>query len=514
MSEENRTPKASFFSTNLDQTEIREILERIEENLVFRQVLKEQSCQTEPCEHMPPIAAPSLFELEGHLQYLNALKAPLFVPAGRVWERSLKRLLNLPVRLFGYVQNLFNQRLLMLLSELMNVLQTLSEHAKVLTWCRTHVLDLLERNSALHEQVKNLMTSRQEDAEKYQQALAERDQLIAWCKSEIVLLANRQREDMEGIKSILKEHSNAVEEHQNRLAGLREEHHLLHNQTGNLSRIQEELNGTIKQTFAEHHEGLAWCRSQLHDLQTTWDAMPRYDDTLRVEMEEKLAEQCKSVKEDQNNTAEWIRLVQAELRSVALDVREMKKGPAERPYVQGYLYTTVKPLGATENSEDMQELRVNLGCGHRLLEGHLNIDFRELPGVDVVAAAHRLPFKMDSIAELTSSHLVEHFREHEFKTMVLPHWRSRLQPVGRLRIICPDWEAMLDSLRSGTMTLGQFKEITFGGQEYEGNDHYAMYTPQTLSDLLLEGGFSDIEVVATARDNGGCPEMELIATKS
>ena len=76
------------------------------------------------------------------------------------------------------------------------------------------------------------------------------------------------------------------------------------------------------------------------------------------------------------------------------------------------------------------------------------------------------------------------------------------------------WEAMLRKLQAGEMTFAFFKEITFGSQEYEGNDHFSIYTPATLSGLLREHGFPKVDVLVTDRDNGGCPEMELVATKA
>jgi len=156
-------------------------------------------------------------------------------------------------------------------------------------------------------------------------------------------------------------------------------------------------------------------------------------------------------------------------------------------------------------------LRVNLGCGEQPWPNFINVDLRPLADVDVVADARRLPFEPASLAELASAHLIEHFREHQLRTRILPYWRSLLRPGGRLRIVCPDWEAMLKRLREGRMSIKAFKTITFGMQDYVGDDHFAMYTPETLSGLLHDTGFSDVQVVARDRINGECPEMELVA---
>ena len=156
-------------------------------------------------------------------------------------------------------------------------------------------------------------------------------------------------------------------------------------------------------------------------------------------------------------------------------------------------------------------LRVNLGCGEKTLPGYLNVDARELPEVDVVADVRRLPFDEGTLAEVASSHLVEHFREHELATGVLPYWRSLLRPGGTVRIVCPNWDALLGKLIDGEITLDDFRQVTFGAQEYEGDDHFAMYTPESLVLALRDAGFHDVDVVAKDRPNGLSLDMELIA---
>jgi hypothetical protein len=61
------------------------------------------------------------------------------------------------------------------------------------------------------------------------------------------------------------------------------------------------------------------------------------------------------------------------------------------------------------------------------------------------------------------------------------------------------------------MPYSDFKTVTFGAQDYAGDDHFAMYTPRSLGRLLAAAGFTDVEVVVADRQNGMCPEMELVA---
>jgi SAM-dependent methyltransferase len=56
-------------------------------------------------------------------------------------------------------------------------------------------------------------------------------------------------------------------------------------------------------------------------------------------------------------------------------------------------------------------LRLNLGSGNRPLEGYVNVDVRDRPGVDVIADAIALPFEDHVAAEVQASSLLEHFRD-------------------------------------------------------------------------------------------------------
>ena len=205
-----------------------------------------------------------------------------------------------------------------------------------------------------------------------------------------------------------------------------------------------------------------------------------------------------------------IDVIGRKLELLALDVREL--GGAESEAEQA-IEPRIPDRAAYELKLARMNggLRVNLGSGEKPLEGYLNVDRREAEGAEVVADIRDLPFEPGSISELASHHLVEHFREHQLATRILPYWRSLLQPGGTIRIVCPNWEVMLERVGEGTMPYSDFKSVTFGAQDYAGDDHFAMYTPTSLSRILTEAGFTDVEVIVADRQNGLCPEMELVA---
>lgn len=78
----------------------------------------------------------------------------------------------------------------------------------------------------------------------------------------------------------------------------------------------------------------------------------------------------------------------------------------------------------------------------------------------------------------------------------------------------PDGEAMFAGLAVGTFPFEDFREVLFGGQDYEGDFHYNLFTPESLSSLLVETGFSNVRVVERGRRNGKCFEFEILASKA
>jgi predicted SAM-dependent methyltransferase len=156
---------------------------------------------------------------------------------------------------------------------------------------------------------------------------------------------------------------------------------------------------------------------------------------------------------------------------------------------------------------------VNLGAGHVPLDGFVNVDFREMPGIDVVAPVDDLPFEPDSLAGIHSAHVLEHFPEAELRIRLLPYWFGLIRPGGRFTCVVPDGGAMLSAHAAGEVSFADLREVLYGGQEYEGDFHQTLFTTETLSELLNGAGFVDVEVVAAGRQNGICLEFELSASK-
>lgn len=156
------------------------------------------------------------------------------------------------------------------------------------------------------------------------------------------------------------------------------------------------------------------------------------------------------------------------------------------------------------------KLRINLGCGHVPLNDYINIDRRDLPGVDIIAEVGNLPFESGSVHEIFLAHVLEHFPQEQLRRL-LPYWRSLLMPRGVFHAIVPDGQAMLDGIAAGTYSFADFRLVLFGAQEYNGDYHFNLLTPGSLTDLLKEAGFNSITVPIKGRKNDVCYEFEIYA---
>lgn len=159
------------------------------------------------------------------------------------------------------------------------------------------------------------------------------------------------------------------------------------------------------------------------------------------------------------------------------------------------------------------EYRLNVGCGHKPLDGWINVDLRPLPGVDITATADNIPLSAGSCAAVTSAHLLEHFTEEDLLRRILPHWFGLVRPGGTISAIVPDAGSMMRSWAEGEMDFETLRLITYGQQEYDGDFHFTMFTPSSLGGLFEKAGFVDVTKIAEGRRNGLCLEFEISARR-
>lgn len=209
-------------------------------------------------------------------------------------------------------------------------------------------------------------------------------------------------------------------------------------------------------------------------------------------------------------TIAWLNTRVETIRAEMLhELRYGRESPGASPAAE----TEIKVVREGSLDPDRGPIRLNLGCGHIPMADYVNVDMRELPGVDVVAPVDDIPVEKAQVEEIFSAHVLEHFPEMELTRRLLPYWFSLLRPGGVFRAVVPDLPSMIDQYTRGEIDFQALRLVAYGGQEYEGDFHFTAFTTDSLTEHLTNAGFDDVEVLATGRPNGDCLEFEIAARR-
>src|SRR5271157_5306311 len=152
--------------------------------------------------------------------------------------------------------------------------------------------------------------------------------------------------------------------------------------------------------------------------------------SVRHDLHQQAEQEFQSVRRNLQQTSESVAATWERIEFTRCEMLyEMKYGRrisgASAPHVEARIVALKKVAAAHQF-----DLKLNLGCGHIPLEGYVNVDRRELPGVDVVADVGDLPFEEGGVQEISSAHLLEHFPQEMLRRRLLPAWRALLIPGG------------------------------------------------------------------------------------
>ncbi|MEN6464606.1 MAG: methyltransferase domain-containing protein, partial [Syntrophaceae bacterium] len=148
-------------------------------------------------------------------------------------------------------------------------------------------------------------------------------------------------------------------------------------------------------------------------------------------------------------------------------------------------------------------LKLNLGCGELLKEGYVNIDLH-YPGADEKMDDRALGYSVNSVDEIYSSHLLEHFGKYEVPA-ALKEWFRVLKVGASLNMLLPSLEWCLKNWLDNPKDREGFALSTiFGLQTSEGEYHKTGFTKDSLKRLLKDAGFSGIKITETWSHDQSC----------
>ncbi|MGV6809882.1 MAG: class I SAM-dependent methyltransferase [bacterium] len=231
----------------------------------------------------------------------------------------------------------------------------------------------------------------------------------------------------------------------------------------------------------------------------------------QLDQQKQLEKQLQELKEQQQIAGERTEYVRLELFFELM--HRLKNTTTKTSLSESEDLPIIHHQAAWEQAQQQQNIRLNLGCGHQPKAGYLNVDQRALPQVDIQADVLKLPVDANMVKEIYAAHLVEHFTLQQLRQAVLPYWRDCLQANGTLTLVAPNADAMIRAYADQQIDFQQLSTVLMGMQEYDGDFHYALLSPESLSKLLQEAGFQSVEIVEAAKENGLCLEMTITARK-
>lgn len=137
-------------------------------------------------------------------------------------------------------------------------------------------------------------------------------------------------------------------------------------------------------------------------------------------------------------------------------------------------------------------LRLHVGCGQARIEGWVNIDQQDLPGVDVIAdVTNGLQFS--GAQTIFAEHFLEHLRVDAAVDFLLDA-HTALRPGGCLRLSTPnlDW-VMLHAYKHDAPAELKPHEALVINRGFHGWGHQFLWNREILAQALHACGFAEIE---------------------
>jgi predicted SAM-dependent methyltransferase len=162
-------------------------------------------------------------------------------------------------------------------------------------------------------------------------------------------------------------------------------------------------------------------------------------------------------------------------------------------------------------------LKLHLGCGHKYLDGWVNVDapkdelcYNDLKA-DVHARIEELSYPDCSVSEILMTAVFEHFPRH-VAIMQLRKFYNWLEENGKITVVVPDFFATVDKLKKSKSPEEQqfwWRHI-FGPQDtISFGTHYDGFDEKKIKHMFSIVGFSEFICIK----EGNWPSLRFTAVK-
>jgi len=155
----------------------------------------------------------------------------------------------------------------------------------------------------------------------------------------------------------------------------------------------------------------------------------------------------------------------------------------------------------------MNEQRLHIGCGTKIIDGFVNMDVDDaIPDVDVHGSIQDLArFADGQFREIYLSHTLEHIPYGEVSA-VLRELNRICAPAGVVRISVPDLDRIcrlyVEHLDWFAPPHSPWLGLIYGGQANEYDFHKGGFNFRYLEGLLVEAGFTSVTEVSPTEEYG------------
>jgi len=171
-------------------------------------------------------------------------------------------------------------------------------------------------------------------------------------------------------------------------------------------------------------------------------------------------------------------------------------------YNKKHLTEALENIDKINQKDGKSEVKLNIGCGGKKLNGYIDTDVVETPFTDEVFSATKIPYKDNTVASVYCEHVIEHLN-HEDSLKSIKEINRILIPGGELLLYIPDlnecckkyYEANNSKLVNGYKEKDWYKYTIYGIQKDENNVpsefqyHKTGYSKEEIIEILEDNGF-------------------------